>query len=70
MTFLEMRNKAIKKYKVGQTVTMLIKSYKGETVGKYKAKILKLYPFHVSLLVGNYREGCTYYDFFIGTRKA
>lgn len=63
MTQKELKNKIIKKYTPGQIVNMRRRGKEdGHILKRFKAKILKFYPYHVSCMVNGYIESFTYWD--------
>lgn len=63
MTLAEIKDKALSKYKVGQTFKVQLRDGKGEKIGKADVEIIKFYPHHILCKINNYHETFTYYDF-------
>lgn len=65
-----MRNKIIKRYKIGQVVNMRIRGSDGKNIiDKFKATIIRFYPYHVHCKVNGHNECFTYADFDRNTRN-
>ena len=54
--------KILKKYKIGQVVTLKYRDKEKRVKEKRKAEIIKFYPHHVLCVVDNCRESFTYVD--------
>ena len=68
MTLNEIRNHIYKKYKPHQTVNMRQRNDKGEIIRRFKATIVRLYPWHVDCIVKGHHESFTYWDMMMLTR--
>ena len=67
MTPMELKEKVLSKYKVGQTVKIKIKDGRAAQTGTSNAEIIKFYPHHILCKMDNCLESFTYYDFLTPT---
>ena len=67
MTPIELKEKVLSKYKVGQTVKIKIKDGRAAQTGTSNAEIIKFYPHHILCKMDHCLESFTYYDFFTPT---
>lgn len=63
MTPIELKEKVLSKYKVGQTVKIKIKDGREAQIGTSNAEIVKFYQHHILCKINNCHETFTYYDF-------
>ena len=63
MTPIELKEKVLSKYKVGQTVKIKIKDGRAAQTGTSNAEIIKFYPHHILCKMDHCLESFTYYDF-------
>jgi hypothetical protein len=62
MTAKKLREKALNKYKVGDTFNVKVVNGTGKEIGKIEAKIIKFFPHHALCKLHNYHETFTYHD--------
>lgn len=63
MTQPELRNRIIKRYRPNQIVNMRLRAMdSGRIIERFKAEIIKFYPYHVSCKVNGYIESYSYWD--------
>jgi hypothetical protein len=64
MTLDQLYKKITKRYKPGQVVNMRQRAEQtGNIIRRFKAEIIKFYPYHVSCRVNGFIESLTYWEF-------
>lgn len=68
MTQAQLRSKITKRYRPGQIINMRQRAIgSGNIVSRFKAEIIKFYPYHISCKVDKHIESFTYWDMVILT---
>ena len=63
MTAIEVKEKILNKYFIGQVVNLRFRTDQGKIMVRKKAKVLRFYPHIILCEVDNCKESFTYTDF-------